>query len=204
MVRVFRLQDGSFAVERRGEAIQNTSESMTVQQLDGVQAFWDDDHLGTSIADMDGMAKFVATVLTAMFFAASGSAPPWVARGAMPYDVTTGVCPAPKSDASALADLMAKRNESNDKYYARTKQLKPKSAQDSNPAQTGPSGGPDDDAGQPPEGSGGGHGDEGHRGNDSKGEGRGNNEDEEDGKGNDRGSRQGGGAVDEDELFEGE
>jgi len=201
MVRVFRLQDGSFAVERRGEAIQNTSESMTVQQLDGLQAFWDDDHFGTSIADMDGMAKFVATVLTAMFFAARGSAPPWVARGAMPYDVTTGVCPAPKSDASALADLMAKRDESDVKYYARMKQLKPKSTQDTNPAQTGPSGGPDDDAGQPPEGSG---GDEGHRGNDSKGEGRGNNEDEEDGKENDRGSRQGGGAVDEDELFEDE
>ncbi len=204
MVRVFRLQDGSFAVERRGEAIQNTSESMTVQQLDGLQAFWDDDHFGTSIADMDGMAKFVATVLTAMFFAASGSAPPWVARSAMPLDVVMGVCPAPKGDASALADLMAKRDESNDKYYARTKQLKPKSAQDSNPAQTDTSGGPDDDAGQPPEGPGGDHGDEGHRGNDSKGKWRGNNEDEEDGKENDRGSRQGGGAVDEDELFEGE
>jgi len=175
-----------FAVERRGQASQDksTSESMTVDQLDGLDTFWDDDHFGTSIAEMDGMAKFVATVLTAMFFAASGSAPSWVARGAMPDDVATCVCPALKRDASALADLMAKCDENNDKHYARAKQLKPKSVQDSTPARTGPTGGPDDDAGRPLG---------------EPGEGR-----EEYGKEDDRGNRQGDGAVDEDEFFEGE
>jgi len=44
------------------------------------------------------MAKFVATVLTAMFFAASGSAPPWVAT------------------PDAVSDSIQKYEENNDKY----------------------------------------------------------------------------------------
>ncbi len=46
---------------------------MTFDELDQHATFWNDDHFGTSIVENDGMAKFVATVQTAMFFAASGS-----------------------------------------------------------------------------------------------------------------------------------
>lgn len=75
MVRVFRLDDGSFAVEcgDPSHTISNTAcAPMTVNKLDQDATFWDDGYFGTSIANEDGLAKFTSTVLTAKYLAARG------------------------------------------------------------------------------------------------------------------------------------
>jgi len=74
MVRLFRLNDGSFAIETRSPQL-NPNIAMTVDDLDLHAMIWEDDHFGTSITDNDGMARFIATVLTAAYFAARGSTP---------------------------------------------------------------------------------------------------------------------------------
>jgi len=83
---------------------------MTVDELDQHATFWNDDLFGTSIVDGDGLAKFTATVLTAMYLAASGSKSLWVdTSGAAAH-----VHPASKEDAPPSSSLMQDHEDEQD------------------------------------------------------------------------------------------
>jgi len=111
MVRIFRLDDGSFAVETRASPdAACAAPLMTVDELDQHATFWNDDLFGTSIVDGDGLAKFTATVLTAMYLAASGSKSLWVdTSGAAAH-----VHPASKEDAPPSSSLMQDHEDEQD------------------------------------------------------------------------------------------
>lgn len=151
MVRIFRLRDGSFAIERGCSSSNHGHPApLSITKLDEDATFWDDDHFGTSILDEDGFAEFTGTILTAMYYATEGDGILWNGED----NAYSGITFLPFRTETSFADVMQKRNDSKAKLDGKTK-AKAKARVDK--SSTGNlSGGSNDDTGPPPSGSGGG------------------------------------------------